>query len=87
MDIKSYSRWDDYTHARDAMFAATDSDWAPWYSARSEDKRRVRLNVISHLLQSIPYEKLPVPKVKLGKRKVSKSVPSSHPVKYVPERY
>jgi hypothetical protein len=52
MDLKSYDRWDDYTKARDEMFAATDSDWAPWFVARSEDKKRVRLIVINHLLPS-----------------------------------
>ncbi len=52
MDVKSYDRWDDYTKARDEMFAATDSSWAPWFVARSEDKKRVRLNVISHLLEA-----------------------------------
>ena len=49
MDIKSYTRWDDYSEARDDMFMATDTAWAPWYVARSDDKRRARLNVISHL--------------------------------------
>ena len=52
MDIKSFTRWDDYTTARDDMFAATDTNWAPWHVARSEDKKRVRLNVISHLLDT-----------------------------------
>ena len=56
MDLKSYDRWDDYTKARDEMFAATDTAWAPWYVARSEDKKRVRLNVISHLLKQVPYK-------------------------------
>ena len=56
MDFKSYTRWDDYTKARDEMFAATDTSWAPWFVARSEDKKRVRLNIISHLLSRIPYE-------------------------------
>lgn len=87
MDLKSYHRWDDYTLARDAMFVASDSEWAPWHAAKSEDKRRVRLNVISHLLGSVPYKELPVPRVKLGKRKVDKFEPTIHPVKYVPERY
>ena len=54
MDLKSYDRWDDYTKARDEMFAATDAAWAPWFVARSEDKKRVRLNVINHLLQYVP---------------------------------
>ena len=59
MDVKSYDRWDDYTKARDEMFAATDTSWAPWFVARSEDKKRVRLNVISHLLKHVPYKELP----------------------------
>ena len=54
MDLKSYDRWDDYTKARDEMFAATDTKWAPWFVARSEDKKRVRLNVINHLLKYVP---------------------------------
>ncbi len=56
MDLKSYSRWYDYSRARDAMFAATDTAWAPWYVAHTNDKRRGRLNIISHLLSQIPYE-------------------------------
>ena len=59
MDLKSYSRWYDYSRARDEMFAATDTSWAPWYVARSDDKRRARLNIISHLLSKIDYEPLP----------------------------
>ena len=50
MDLESYTRWDDYTRARDDMFEATDTAWAPWYVAQSDDKRRARLNIISHLL-------------------------------------
>jgi polyphosphate kinase 2 len=68
MDLKSYSRWYDYSRARDEMFAATDTGYAPWYVARSDDKRRARLNVITHLLGKIPYEKTPHPKVKLPER-------------------
>ena len=70
MDLKSYSRWDDYTAARDEMFRATDTAWAPWYIARSDDKKRARLNIISHLLSKIPYEEVPREKVKLPKRNV-----------------
>jgi polyphosphate kinase len=87
MDLKSYHRWDAYTQARDAMFLASDTSWAPWFAAKSEDKRRVRLNVISHLLSSIPYEELPLPKVNLGKRKVRKDKSASYPIKYVPDVY
>ena len=87
MDLKSYHRWDEYTRAREAMFSESDTPWAPWFAARSEDKRRVRLNVISHLLEHIPYKELPLPEIKLGKRKVGKYRGANHPVKYVPERY
>jgi polyphosphate kinase 2 len=86
MDIKSYTRWDYYTKARDAMFAASDTAWAPWYVARSEDKQRVRLNIISHLLSRIPYKSLPREKVKLPKRKV-RAQPPADSVKVVPEKY
>jgi polyphosphate kinase len=55
MDLKSYSRWYDYSRARDAMIAATDSAWAPWYIAHTDDKKRGRLNIISHLLGQVPY--------------------------------
>ena len=58
MDLKSYGRWYDYSRARDAMFAATDTAWAPWYVAHTDDKKRGRLNIISHLLSQIPYEPL-----------------------------
>ena len=68
MDLKSYSRWYDYSRARDDMFAATDTEWAPWYVADSNDKRRARLNIISHLLDHIPYERLPTKPVKLPAR-------------------
>ena len=58
MDLKSYSRWYDYSRARDAMFAATDTAWAPWYIAHTDDKKRGRLNIISHLLSQVPYKPL-----------------------------
>jgi len=87
MDLKSYHRWDDYTRARDDMFAATDTPWAPWFVARSEDKRRVRLNVIAHLLDRIPYKAPPRSRIKLAPRKVGKYKPVDHPFKYVDERY
>ncbi|MGE5160706.1 MAG: polyphosphate kinase 2 [Betaproteobacteria bacterium] len=87
MDLKSYDRWDDYTKARDEMFAATDTPWAPWYVARSEDKKRVRLNVISHLLARVPYEEMPREKVKLPKRKIGGYKAVDYPFKYVPEKY
>ena len=58
MDLLSYQRWFDYSQARDDMFAATDTAWAPWWVVNSDDKKRARLNVISHLLDRIPYEPL-----------------------------
>jgi polyphosphate kinase 2 len=86
MDLKSYSRWYDYTRARDEMFAATDTAWAPWYVARSDDKRRARLNVISHLLSQIPYKELPREEIKLPKRqKRGDYQESRHPFRFVPE--
>ncbi len=87
MDVKSFDRWDDYTKARDEMFAATDVEWAPWFVARSEDKRRVRLNVISHLLEHVPYKDTPAEKVELPKRKVGRYAAVDYPFKYVPERF
>jgi len=68
MDIESYTHWDDYTKARDKMFDVTDSKEAPWYIIRSDDKRRARLNCISHLLSTIPHKKIKNDKVKLPKR-------------------
>ena len=67
MDLKSYSRWYDYSRARDDMFKATDTPWAPWHVVRSDDKRRARLNTIAHLLSLIPYEELPREKPDLSK--------------------
>jgi polyphosphate kinase len=68
MDLKSYSRWYDYSRARDEMFLATDTAWAPWYVVPSDNKRHARLNTISHILSKIPYEDLSRPKVELPKR-------------------
>ncbi len=70
LDLKSYDRWDDYTVARDDMFAATDTAWAPWYVARSDDKERARINLITHLLSRIPYKTAPREKIELPKRKI-----------------
>jgi polyphosphate kinase len=68
MDLKSYTRWYDYSRARDAMFAATDTAWAPWWVADTNDKQRGRLNVVTHLLSQIPYQPLAMPDVTLPKR-------------------
>ena len=87
MDIKSFNLWDEYTLARDAMFKATDTAWAPWFVARSEDKERVRLNIISHLLSQIPYKEIHVDKVDLPKRKIGKVKPTKYPFRYIAERF
>jgi len=88
MDLKSYDRWDDYTRVRDEMFEATDTEWAPWYVARSESKKAVRLNVISHLLEHVPYEEVKDKhKIELPKRKIGRYTAKDLPLKHVPERY
>ncbi|MFI5043329.1 MAG: polyphosphate kinase 2 [Acidimicrobiales bacterium] len=68
MDLESYSRWYDYSRARDEMFSHTDTAWAPWFVADSNDKKRARLNIISHVLDQIPYEPTPHERVKLPDR-------------------
>ncbi len=68
MDLKSYSRWYEYSKARDEMFLATDTSWAPWYVVRSDNKRRARLNALTHILSKIPYEEIRRSKVELPKR-------------------
>jgi hypothetical protein len=68
MDLDSYNRWYDYSRARDDMFKATDTNYCPWFVVRSDDKRRARLNLITHLLEQIPYKDLPQDKVKLPRR-------------------
>jgi polyphosphate kinase len=73
MDLESFRRWYDYSHARDAMFKATDTDYAPWHIVRSDDKKRARLNCISALLELIPYKKVARQKVKLPKRSGKRS--------------
>ena len=68
MDLESYRRWYDYSRARDMMLKKTDTKHAPWYIVHSDDKRRARLNCISHILKQIPFDKVSRPKVKLPKR-------------------
>ena len=86
MDLKSYSRWYDYSRARDDMFNATDTPWAPWHVVRSDDKERTRLNVISHFLSQIPYQDLPRDKPVLPKRqKLHGYKEPDYPYKFVPE--
>ena len=87
MDLKSYHRWDDYTRARDQMFKDSDTPWGPWYVAQAEDKKKLRLNLISHFLEHIPYEELPQKKVKLGKREIGAYKAINYPFKRIPELY
>ena len=90
MDIASYNRWYDYSRARDAMFAATDLDYAPWYIVQADDKRRARLNCISHFLRQIPYEKLSRESAHLGKRKMKGKYDDQASLigkRFVPERF
>ena len=85
MDLKSYSRWYDYSRARDAMFAATDTAWAPWYIAVTDDKQRGRLNIISHLLSQVPYKPLAQKDVTLPKRqRPGGYVEPQLPLRYIP---
>ena len=86
MDLKSYSRWYDYSRARDEMFLASDTAWAPWYVIRSDNKRRARLNALSHILSKIPYEELPREKVKLPKRQGAGDYKEpDYPFRFIPE--
>jgi len=89
-DLPSRSRWYDYSHARDMMLKATDTKVAPWYILRSDDKKRARLNCISHLLSLIPYKKVKRDKVKLLKRKNKGKYDDQATLKgrnFVPEKY
>jgi polyphosphate kinase 2 len=90
VDLPSRSRWYDYSRARDMMLKATDTKIAPWYILRSDNKKRARLNLISHLLSLIPYKKVPREKVKLPKRAKKGAYDDQAPLKgrkFVPERY
>jgi polyphosphate kinase 2 len=90
MDVESYAHWSDYSRARDMMLKATDSKHAPWYIVRSDDKRRARLNCISHILSLIPYKKVQRAKVKLPKRLAKGKHDDQAGLKgrnFVPERY
>jgi polyphosphate kinase len=88
MDLKSYSRWYDYSRARDEMFAATDTEFAPWYVAGSNDKKRARLNIISHLLEQIPYESPPRKAVVLPAREKRNGYREpDHSHRYIPSKY
>jgi polyphosphate kinase len=88
MDLKSYSKWFDYSRARDDMFKYTHSAWAPWIVANSDDKKRARLNIIRDLLSRVPYKEAPREKIKLPKRQKDKTYREpQHVVERVKERY
>jgi len=88
MDMRSYSHWYDYSRARDAIFAATDTPESPWYVVDSNDKRRARLNCISHLLSLVPYEEVPREPVKFPRRQAKGNYKEpDYPYHYVPAKY
>jgi polyphosphate kinase 2 len=90
MDLESYARWYAYSHARDMMLEATDTEDAPWHIVRTDDKRRARLNIIAHLLDLIPYKKAPREEVKLPKRADKGEYDDQAPLKgrkFIPEKY
>jgi polyphosphate kinase 2 len=88
MDLESYSRWYDYSRARDEMFEATDTSFAPWSVVPSDDKRRARLNIIAHLLAHIPHKTAPREKVKLPKRQKPHGYNEpDYSDKYIKDRY
>ncbi len=90
MDLESFRRWYEYSHARDRMLDATDKKYAPWYIIRSDDKKRARLNCIRHFLSLIPYRKAPREKVKLPARKDKGSYDDQASLKgrhFIPEKY
>jgi polyphosphate kinase 2 len=88
MDLQAQARWYDYSRARDAMFAATDTPECPWYVVPSNDQRRARLNCITHFLSLIPYEEVSREPIKFPKRQAKGDyVEPDYPFRYVPERY
>ncbi|MFM1942582.1 MAG: hypothetical protein RI897_1564 [Verrucomicrobiota bacterium] len=90
MDLPSRTKWFEYSRARDMMFKATDTEWAPWYILRSDDKKRARLNCIHHILSLIPYKKLPREKVKLPKRSMKGAYDDQASLngrRFVPDEY
>ena len=89
-DLESVRKWYDYSVARDTMFMSTDTDFAPWYIVKSDDKRRARLNCIHHLLSCIPYEEVPREKVKIPKRDLTHKYDDTASLdsrRFIPQRY
>jgi polyphosphate kinase 2 len=88
MDMRSYSHWYDYSRARDAMFAATDTPESPWYVVQANNKRQARLNLITHFLSQVPYEEVPREPIKFPKRQAKGNYKEpDYPWRYVPEKY
>jgi len=88
MDMRSYSHWYDYSRARDAMFAATDTPDSPWYVVKANNKRQARLNLITHFLSQVPYEEVPREPIKFPKRQAKGNYEEpDYPYRYVPEKY
>ncbi len=82
MDLPSRAKWYDYSRARDTMLKVTDTNVAPWYIVRSDDKKRARLNVIAHILKQIPHKKLDRPKVKLPNRSKKRAYDDEATIKH-----
>jgi len=88
MDLESHRRWYDYSRARDAMFAATDTNQSPWYVVQTDDKERARLNCIAHLLSEVPWKKIPMEKVILPKRQKPKGYEAPDwNYRWIPQKY
>ena len=90
IDLPSRERWFDYSRARDLMFKATDTKHAPWFILRSDDKKRARLNCLAHILNLVPYKKVPREKIKLPKRSMKHAYDDVKPLKgrkFVEEKY
>ncbi|RAL34392.1 polyphosphate kinase 2 [Rhodococcus sp. AQ5-07] len=88
LDLKSFSHWYDYSRARDEMFRFTDTGWAPWYVANNDDKKRGRLNIISHILSQIPYEPVQSTDITLPKRQKAHGYQTpKQPLHWIPTRY
>lgn len=87
MDMQAQELWDEYTEAKDRMFAATDTEHSPWFVVNSDNKKSARLNCISHLLSQIPYEKIPFKKPKLEKKGKHKYTPVEYNYNAVPEKF
>ncbi|WP_064073719.1 polyphosphate kinase 2 [Rhodococcus qingshengii] len=88
LDLKSFSHWYDYSRARDEMFRFTDTGWAPWYVANNNDKKRGRLNIISHILSQIPYEPVQFTDITLPKRQKAHGYQTpKQPLHWIPTRY